>query len=175
MIRSRKSAAPKARNLPETGNQAIATSQVGAEASGISPLDPCSNEGVVLIGQGTKIKGEIIDSSVLDIRGEFEGDANANSTIVRKEASFKGRMQSQYVEVQGLLEGFVTAEELLDIRSTGCVNAEVRYGVLAVVTGACLTGSVHVQEKLDLTDVDDQSSGETAALNGINGHHISIN
>ncbi len=175
MFKANRYAASKPVDLPVNGNQVTAIAQLEAQANTTSPLEAFKSEGVVLIGKGTKIRGEIVDSSMLDIQGDFEGDVAANSVIVREGASFKGNMHTQHVEVHGLLEGTLITEELLDIRPTGCVNAEVRYGELSVATGACLTGSIQSQEKTDSNKTVEEPFVEAAIMNGINGRHVSIN
>ena len=168
MLKAKKNIAPNAVNLPTTRRHA-------AQADGMSSLEALEDDGVVLIGKSTKIKGEIIDSSVLDIRGEFEGNVASQSVIVREGASYKGSMHTKHVVVHGLLEGALVAEELLDIRPTGCVNAKVSYGELSVAAGACLTGSVELRGKANADGAAETSFEEAARLNGFDDRHISSN
>lgn len=175
MFKASKHTAPKTADLLVASTKPVATSVSEAQANNMAAYETAKSEGFVLIGKGTKIGGEIIDSTILDIQGEFEGDVEANSVIVREGASFKGSMQTQFVEVYGLIEGTLIAEELLDIRPTGLVNAEVRYGELSVATGACLTGSIQSTDKTGLNNKDEKSIVENSVMDGINAHHITIN
>lgn len=110
-----------------------------------SPLENFDGEGAVLIGRGTRMTGEIKNASVIEIQGDFDGNVAANTVIVREGATFKGSIHAEYVEANGLVEGTLIAEELLDIRSTGHVMAEVRYGHLCVATGGQLSGNIQSQ------------------------------
>ena len=112
---------------------------------GKSPFEGFNGQGTVLVGKGTKTTGEIRDATVIEIQGDFEGNVSANAVIVREGATFKGNILAEFVEAHGLIEGAIIAEQLLDIRATGLITAEVRYGQLCVATGGRLSGNLQTQ------------------------------
>ncbi len=107
-----------------------------------SPFAGVNAEGVVLVGKGTKSTGEIKNASVIEIQGDFDGDVTASAVIVREGATFKGNIYAEFVEAHGFIEGSLIAEQLLDIRSTGNITAEVRYGQLCIATGGRISGNI---------------------------------
>ena len=166
MLFKKDPAPPQSMKLVSTGNKATSLLKTVTPTTKMSPLEGFKGDGVVLIGKGTRITGEIKDSSIIEIQGSLEGNIVANTVIVREGASFTGNMISEYVEVHGLVQGTVVAETLLDIRSTGKVTAEVRYGQLSVVTGGRLSGNIVVQETIEAEHNSVEASIEIVALNG---------
>lgn len=138
--------------------------------SPISPIENVPGDGIVVVGKGTKITGEIRDATLIEIRGDFEGNVSANAVIVREGATLRGSIIAEYVEAHGLVTGSVVAQQLLDIRSTGHVTAEVRYGQLCVATGGRLSGDVQTQiieGRVELR-ADEMQNG-AASLELVNG------
>jgi cytoskeletal protein CcmA (bactofilin family) len=135
-----------------------------------SPLEGFKGDGVVLIGRGTRMTGHIKDSSMIEIQGHLEGDIVASAVIVREGATFTGNMITSYAEIHGAVDGTINAEELLDIRSTGRVTAEVKYGNLSVATGGRLSGALQAHEMLELTAEREPVAGQVVALNGAERH-----
>ena len=100
------------------------------------------SEGVVTIGKGTKVHGDIFDCSMVEIEGILEGKIVADAVAIKAGGGFRGTMQTDSAEVHGIVEGTVTVYELLAIHSTGSVTGEVSYGRLAIADGGILAGSV---------------------------------
>ena len=100
------------------------------------------SDGVVIIGKGTRIVGEITDCSRLEIQGVVDGTIVADVLIIRDGGSVKGRLQATRAEVHGLFNGQLEIAEVLDVRSTGRVEGELAYGKLAVAMGGHISGSV---------------------------------
>ena len=135
-----------------------------------SPLEEFKSDGVVLIGKGTKMTGHIKDSTLIEIQGHLDGDIVASAVIVREGATFTGNMITAYAEIHGVVDGTINAEELLDIRSTGRVTAEVKYGNLSVATGGRLSGAVQAHEMIELTADKDPATTQVVAMNGAERH-----
>ena len=101
-----------------------------------------SSDGVVIIGKGTRIVGEITDCSRVEIQGIVDGTIVAEALIIREGGSLTGRLQATHAEVHGSFNGQLDIAELLDIRSTGIVEGELAYGKLAVAMGGHISGNV---------------------------------
>ena len=123
-----------------------------------SAFEGTESEGAVFIGKGTKVAGDVSNSSTVEIQGFLEGNVVTNVLIVRQGGGFKGDMQTQHAEVHGAVDGTIVVQDLLDIRATGRVTAEATYGRLAVAAGGCLAGNVQVKPPLAL----DAAGAETA-------------
>lgn len=118
---------------------AISTSQISTPAA---QLPQINSDGVVIIGKGTRIVGEITDCSRVEIQGTVEGTIVADALIIRDGGSLTGRLQATQAEVHGAFNGQLDIADLLDIRATGTVEGELAYGKLAVSMGGHISGNV---------------------------------
>jgi cytoskeletal protein CcmA (bactofilin family) len=98
--------------------------------------------GVVVIGKGTKITGEITDCAKLEIQGTVDGTIVAEVLIVREGGVVKGNVRAVHAEIHGLLEGQLAVQDTLDVRGTGHVEGDLSYGRLAVAMGGYISGKV---------------------------------
>lgn len=101
-----------------------------------------SGDGVVIIGKGTRIAGEITNCSKLEIQGSVEGRIGATILVVREGGSVKGEILADDAEINGHVEGQLDVKGLLDIRSTGRVEGDLAYGKLAVAMGGHIAGQI---------------------------------
>ncbi len=117
--------------------------QIAAQMAPQGAALPIANsDGVVIIGKGTRIVGEITDCSRVEIQGTVEGTIVANALIIREGGSLTGRLQATQAEVHGAFNGQLDIADLLDIRATGTVEGELAYGKLAVSMGGHISGNV---------------------------------
>lgn len=103
-------------------------------------------DGVVIIGKGTRIVGDITHCARLEIQGAVEGRISADILVVRDSGSMKGEIHASDAEINGSLEGQIDIKGLLDIRSTGRVEGELGYGKLAVAMGGHIAGHIKTSE-----------------------------
>ena len=103
-----------------------------------------AGEGIVVVGKGASIVGEISNCSQVEIVGALEGKVVAAVVIVREGGWLKGQVYSDRAEVHGTIEGQLQVEDHLDIRATGDVSGELTYGKLSVASGGRLAGSVEI-------------------------------
>ena len=117
-----------------------------------SPLKDKNSDGLVVIGKGTHILGEISNCSKIEIEGYLEGSVIADTVIVRAGGCLKGHAQSERAEVHGTIEGGIWVQEHLDIRSTGEASGEFTYGKLSVAPGGKLAGKLQNHSQLEKQD-----------------------
>jgi cytoskeletal protein CcmA (bactofilin family) len=129
-----------------------------------------AGDGVVLIGKGTRVIGEISDCTTVEIQGVVEGKLLANSVIIREGGGFKGSLQADQAEIHGVMEGNAVVNDLLDIRSTGTVSADLAYGRLSVEAGGQMTGNILARISIENGNAPKSGSTEIATTNG-NGRH----
>ncbi len=103
-----------------------------------------TGDGLVVVGKGANIVGEITNCSQVEIAGSLEGKVVAEAVIIREGGCLKGHVCSQRAEVHGTIEGEVQVADHLDIRSTGDVSGELTYGKLSVASGGRLAGSLEI-------------------------------
>jgi cytoskeletal protein CcmA (bactofilin family) len=126
-----------------------------------------NGDGVVVIGKGASIVGEITNCSQVEIAGALEGKVVAEAVIVRAGGCLKGQVCSERAEVHGTIEGEVQVEDHLDIRSTGDVSGELAYGKLSVASGGRLAGNIQIVSELhkkELASMPTQASLPTQAV-----------
>jgi cytoskeletal protein CcmA (bactofilin family) len=122
------------------------TQDVTVATSHQAPAKPAAHgadtDGLVVIGKGSKIVGEITDCNRLEIHGIVEGTIVANSLVICDGGRVQGRLQSETAEVHGQFNGQLDVAKVLDVRSTGRVEGELAYGQLAVAMGGHISGTV---------------------------------
>jgi cytoskeletal protein CcmA (bactofilin family) len=133
-----------------------------------------NGEGLVLIGKGTRVIGEISDCTMVEIQGVLEGKLLANTVVIREGGGFKGSLQVDQAEIHGVMEGNAVVNDLLDIRSTGTVAADLAYGRLSVEAGGQMTGNILARISIENANAPKSGSTEIATTNG-NGRHSSGN
>lgn len=148
---------PPPRPRPSTG-------KVDAALAGIN------GDGLILIGKGTRIIGEISDCTMVEIQGVLEGKLLANTVVIREGGGFKGSLQVDQAEIHGVMEGNAIVNDLLDIRSTGTVAADLAYGRLSVEAGGQMTGNILARISIENASTPKSGSTEVATTNG-NGRH----
>lgn len=105
-----------------------------------------SEDGVVIIGRGTRVIGKIGDCRMLDVHGVLEADVVADFLVVREGGGIKGVVQSVSARVHGIIEGTLVVSDHLEIQSTGQVTGDVSYRTLAIQAGARLRGNIVCSE-----------------------------
>lgn len=98
--------------------------------------------GVLVVREDTIIKGEIRNCRQAEIYGYVDGDLAAKTVLIHKGGQCYGTIKTDSAEVQGTLQGDVAVKNLINIRSSGSVSGNVRYGQLAMEEGANLSAEV---------------------------------
>ena len=119
-------------------------------------------DGVVLIGKGTRILGDISDCTMIEIQGTLEGTVCADTVVIREGGGFRGTMQTDKAEVHGVLEGTISVHELLDMRASGQVSGDITYGRLAVADGGNISGNLKLKR---MVAEDGGDAGNVVTLN----------
>ncbi|HEX6001928.1 MAG TPA: cadherin-like domain-containing protein, partial [Hyphomicrobiaceae bacterium] len=78
----------------------------------------------------------------LEVFGYLEGDVAAKSVLVHPNGRLFGKLKSDNAEIHGTLQGDVVVKHLMDIRASGNVSGNVRYGKLALEMGGNLSAEV---------------------------------
>ncbi len=115
-----------------------------------------SASNITIIEEDTHIKGQIRDCHQIEIKGYIEGDLIADTVLIHPNGKFFGTLKTGKAEIHGTVQGNVTVTNLIDIRSTGTVNGNVRYGQIVVETGGNLSAELRnippeIGGDLDLT------------------------
>lgn len=100
-----------------------------------------------LIGEGTVISGEIRFSDGLRIDGEVQGNVTSigdarSLLVISEKARVHGKVRAGHVIINGLIEGPVMAEDLLELQPKARIVGDVRYEALEMHQGATIDGEL---------------------------------
>ncbi len=90
-----------------------------------------------IIGADLKVVGNLVCESDIDVQGTVEGDIEAKTVTVDKDARVDGSIHAGSVIVSGVVDGRMEASEI-SLTSTARVTGEVVHETLSVDPGACL-------------------------------------
>ena len=103
-----------------------------------SAARPGSNTKSILASD-LRIVGEITSSGQIEVLGEVEGNLVAKGLLIGTEGRVSGTVNSDIVEVKGVLSGSVKSQSFA-LRSTAEVQADVTYSTLTIESGAQIEG-----------------------------------
>jgi cytoskeletal protein CcmA (bactofilin family) len=112
---------------------------------------------VVYIGEGVTFKGELSAPELVIIDGAVEGEVRARSARVGATGSLKGSVIVTDADIQGTVSDKLEVKQLLIVRSTGHIEAEISYGELQIEKGAIITGALSSTD-LRSSNADQQSA-----------------
>ena len=100
-----------------------------------------------LIGEGAVISGEIRFSDGLRIDGEVQGNVTSTGDarsllVISEKARVHGKVRAGHVIINGLIEGPVMAEDLLELQPKARIVGDVRYEALEMHQGATSDGEL---------------------------------
>jgi cytoskeletal protein CcmA (bactofilin family) len=99
---------------------------------------------VLIVTEDTVIRGvrELRNCRQLEVFGYLEGDVAAKSVLVHKNGRLFGKVKSDSAEIYGTLQGEVVVKNLIDIKASGNVSGNIKYGRLALEEGGNLSAEV---------------------------------
>ena len=101
-------------------------------------------QGILIVTEDTVIRGvrEMRNCKRLEVHGYVEGDVSATAVLVHKTGRLFGSVKTDAAEIHGTVQGEVEVRNLIDIRSSGNVSGNVKYGRLALEMGGNLTAEM---------------------------------
>ena len=103
---------------------------------------------VTRIEAAAVFKGKLEAGEDIVIEGRFEGSVNTTEKItVAKGAFVKGPLACREIDVGGIVEGDVTADECARLFAFGKIHGDLTTGHLFVEDGGILAGKVTTEEK----------------------------
>jgi cytoskeletal protein CcmA (bactofilin family) len=104
---------------------------------------------VASIGKSLQVKGELRGSEDLVIEGRVEGKIALTgfSVTIGQAGKVAAEIQAKTVVVGGLVEGDITADERVEVASTGTVMGNIRSPRVVLNDGARFKGSIDMESK----------------------------
>ncbi|MBA2124982.1 hypothetical protein DLM45_01910 [Hyphomicrobium methylovorum] len=100
------------------------------------------NRGVLILGEGAVLKGEVKDGRRVEVWGYIEGGVNASEVIVQEGGKVFGQVNSDTAEIRGTVQGDVRVQQLIALKRTGSASGKIRYGRLSMEEGSELSAHV---------------------------------
>ncbi len=101
-----------------------------------------ASQQINILGEGTKIKGDIVSNGDIRIDGEMVGNlATKGKLVVGTNGKIEGQVQAANIEVAGFIKGKVNAKELLNMKTSAKIEGDIIAGKLSVEPGAVFTGT----------------------------------
>lgn len=98
-----------------------------------------------IIGSGTSVNGDIVSNGDLRIDGSLTGNLNMKAKLVLgAPGKILGEIYCKNSEISGQVEGKITVEELLILKSTARIYGDIITSKLSIEPGAIFTGSCNM-------------------------------
>jgi len=106
-------------------------------------------DNVANIGKSLQIKGELTGNEDLTIEGRVDGKIflKDHTLTIGPNGRVKADLQAKSVIVSGKLDGNVTADDRVEIKSTGSMTGDVTAPRVVLADGARFKGSVDMEGK----------------------------
>ena len=101
---------------------------------------------------GTEITGDIVSDSNLLIEGEIIGNVSCSGKVfVGTSGKIKGNLVCVNAEIDGAMDGELTIENLLVMRSTARIKGDIQATKLTIEEGAYFEGSCVMKSPMTTT------------------------
>jgi cytoskeletal protein CcmA (bactofilin family) len=105
-----------------------------------------------MISVGTTIEGSITSSENIRFDGNLVGNLNTRGKVfIGQTGKITGEIRCKNCEVEGVIDGKITVEELLSLRSMAKLYGEIKTGKLAIEPGAIFTGKCDMGGKKEIS------------------------
>lgn len=118
-----------------------------------------------MIGQGTKIIGDVISEGDLRIDGELEGTLKTNGrVIIGKEGYINGKIECNNADVEGKFSGELMVNNVLTAKSTANITGNVVVGQISTEPGASFNATCNMKGAVkELSKKNDKKLKEKTA------------
>lgn len=101
-----------------------------------------------LIGHGGNLEGKMQCDTNLRIEGNFSGEIQCQGTVtIGEQSTVLSTIKAKEVIIAGKVYGDVTADQRLTMTGTGQLHGNIQAGMLSIMEGSVLNGSVITAEQ----------------------------
>ncbi len=101
------------------------------------------------IVEGTHIEGEIRSESNIRIDGSFKGNLTTKGRlVVGPSGHLEGTVHCQNGEIEGVIIGKITVQQLLSLKGTAKVEGDIFTDKLSIEPGSTFTGACNMGGKI---------------------------
>lgn len=116
-------------------------------------INPGSTD--TLIGEGSKVEGNIASKASLRIEGQLVGDIECEGDVVIGEhGKLQSHIQARNVYNAGWIEGSVHTKGILSISSSGQVHGDIKVRSLSIAEGGLFQGSSQMAPQVEAVQLE---------------------
>ena len=105
-----------------------------------------------IIGQGTKINGNITSQGEVRIDGELVGNIIAHAkVVVGPTGSIFGDIVCENADISGKVEGTIKVKELLQLKESAGISGDIESNKMVVEAGAIFNGRCNMNNEAAFT------------------------
>lgn len=93
-----------------------------------------------IVGNGTRIVGEVQVKGTVRIDGTLEGNVDADWVVVGESGNVRGNIRTRGIVVGGSVEGNIDAGEAVELAGKSRMSGEIFTPKLAIAEGAVFDG-----------------------------------
>jgi cytoskeletal protein CcmA (bactofilin family) len=108
-----------------------------------------------IVGDGTRVVGQVSVKGTIRIDGILEGDVKADWVVVGETGKILGNVRSRGVLVGGSVEGNIEAAETVELMGKASMTGEIRAPKLSVSEGALFDGRSRMKNESGLSEAQD--------------------
>ncbi len=100
-----------------------------------------------ILGSNSFFKGELNVKGTLRVDGTVDGQLEADYVILGESAVVKGLIKAKRIIIGGKIDGNVSAQELVEIKSEGKVLGDIFTLKLAIIEGGEVNGKIEMKKE----------------------------
>jgi cytoskeletal protein CcmA (bactofilin family) len=103
---------------------------------------PTSSQGILnIIGQGTKLTGDLSSNGDIRIDGAIEGQIKVSQRLViGNTGKVLGNIESEFATVAGHIKGNVVVKQVLELKPSARIDGDIIAGKVIIEAGAQFNG-----------------------------------
>ena len=145
-------------------------SNKNSQEEDLGVFKPAKGTSKVIIGQGVKIKGEILNADEIQIDGSADVTLNTDNLIVGSTGEARGNLETHNADVWGKIDGDLKVNGTLTVQEDGEVSGNVEYESVQIKLGGKIKGEIKNSEKIK--NISDVSNNEKESrLDNIKGQN----
>jgi len=100
-----------------------------------------------VIGEGTRINGDINADGDIRIDGKIEGNVTIDGKLVLgQKGKISGEIRCINTELSGAVEGKLFVNELLSLKASANIQGDIKTKRIAIEPGAVFTGTCNMEQ-----------------------------
>ena len=121
-----------------------------------------STGAINVIGEGTRILGDISSNGDLRIDGTVEGNLlTSGKCVLGVSGAIKGNVDANNADISGQVQGDITVKDLLLVKSSGRVNGDIQTSKIVVENGGVFNGGCVMGNSVSVVKGSNDKNGQT--------------